>query len=167
MNNNYHTQLGKSKNILNDVAINNKINTNIQDENSQPYAIDMDAQLSDKDIELSENSIEKNIKNQPEPVKQLPPKQQQKIVPKRQMVEPFKKRLAVPEKKSTKKNTIYEFLIIPIVLLVLFIFLAHPASSKLLKFLPNLNNKKGYILRGVILAAIYIILQYVGKLKKN
>ena len=163
MNNNYHTQLGKPKNILNDIAINNKIATNAQDANMQYI---MEDQMSDKDIELSENSIEKNTKKPEEPIKQIQPRPQ-KVLPRKQTMEPFKNRAIVAEKKSTKKNTIYEFIIIPIVLLVLFIFLAHPASSKLLKFLPNLNSKKGYILRGVILAVVYIVLQYINKLKKN
>lgn len=163
MNNNYHTQLGKPKNILNDVAINNKIATNAQDDKMQYI---MEDQMSDKDIELSENSIEKNTKKPEEPIKQIQPRPQ-KVLPRKQIMEPFKNRAIVAEKKSTKKNTIYEFIIIPIVLLVLFIFLAHPASSKLLKFLPNLNSKKGYIFRGVILAVVYIVLQYINKLKKN
>lgn len=71
---------------------------------------------------------------------------------------------------SQKNNNTMKYIITPIILLIVFIILVHPGTSKILtKYIPPLTSMKGYIMRGLILVIFYyILIMFSGsKNKKN
>ncbi len=67
-----------------------------------------------------------------------------------------------PTKCPPKPNNIVTYGVIPIVLIITFIILVHPKTSSILgKYLPPMTSMKGYLIRGVILAVVYVVLRLV------
>ena len=61
-----------------------------------------------------------------------------------------------------KSNKTIEYIIIPLLLVCVFVALVHPKTSGLLeKYLPKMENIKGYLVRGLILAIVYIVIKLV------
>ena len=66
----------------------------------------------------------------------------------------------VPVEK--KESTMVQYIIIPILLICIFVALVHPRTSKYLeKYLPKMKNMKGYLIRGLILAILYIAIKFI------
>lgn len=58
-----------------------------------------------------------------------------------------------------------EYLIIPIYLVMVFMFLVHPKTSSLfIKYVPPMKHMKGFIVRGVMLALLYLVFRGLLKL---
>lgn len=61
------------------------------------------------------------------------------------------------------KNTSYlnmsiEYIVIPIYLVIVFIFLVHPKTANLfIKYVPPMRHFKGFIVRGIIFALLYLV----------
>lgn len=69
---------------------------------------------------------------------------------------------------SSNKNGMIEYGILPAIILVSFIVLVHPSTSKILgKWLPPMTNMKGYFIRGLILAIMYIIARMIANRKSK
>lgn len=70
-----------------------------------------------------------------------------------------------------RRNKMIDYIVIPILLIPMFILLTHPFANKYFgKYLPEMKNFKGYIVRGVILAILYIMIRFISDLstkKKN
>lgn len=236
INNNYHTQLEKPKNMLNDIAANNKLldqqslyqgqfNQNTQqslhkDNMSQQYVQQpqynlMNANIRKNEldeIELSEPKQEtkKKIDNeqhieQKTNVKQFQQMSQPQMInvptilnhgmtqdpinngTTQETVGYMGSNQSLAINKNTqpqiiksqnnnktnvpqKNNNTMKYIITPIILLIVFIILVHPSTSKLLtKYIPPLTSMKGYIMRGLILVIVYYILIIFSgsKSKKN
>jgi len=61
---------------------------------------------------------------------------------------------------SKSKNTITEYVVIPVLLMIVFIILVHPKTSGMLeKYIPKMTSMKGYLVRAFILAIMYIIIR--------
>lgn len=62
--------------------------------------------------------------------------------------------------KTKSSNKMTDYFIFPLLLLIIFILLVHPYTSKYLdKYLPPMKNIKGYAIRGLILAIAYIVIK--------
>ena len=61
---------------------------------------------------------------------------------------------------KSKTNIAVDYIIIPIILVIIFVLITYPKTSKILrKFLPPMRNLKGFIIRGLILAIAYIVVR--------
>lgn len=73
--------------------------------------------------------------------------------------------------KSNKpaSNAMVEYVVIPILLIIVFIVLIHPKTSGMMdKYLPSINTTKGILVRAVILGMVYIIISFIANtMKKN
>jgi len=108
--------------------------------------------------------IQQLISNQPPP-ENAPTKVRSKSnklpYPPRNMMPPMNMPY-FPENSPPPKNKHY--ILIPILLIVAFIFLVHPKTSSMLgKYLPSMNTTKGIVIRGVILALFYVIVSFILK----
>ncbi|MEM0354062.1 MAG: hypothetical protein QXW79_00635 [Thermoplasmata archaeon] len=67
-----------------------------------------------------------------------------------------------PNKSMSKKEgSTSEYVTMSIVLVVTFIVLVHPRTSKILeRYLPKIDSMKGCLIRGVILVTIYIVARF-------
>lgn len=66
----------------------------------------------------------------------------------------------LPIKKEPESKVFLEYLIIPIVLILIFVGLVHPTTSKMLeRFLPDMKNLQGMFNRGLILVILYLIIR--------
>jgi len=90
----------------------------------------------------------------------------------KQIVEPFinseKPKPTQPE--SQMKNYAIEYALIPIFIVIIFVLLVHPTTSTYLeKYIPKMVDLKGYAIRGIILAIMYIIIKIIisQTIKKN
>lgn len=64
-------------------------------------------------------------------------------------------------KGNTESNMMVDYLITPLILIVLFVVLVHPKTSGILdKYLPSITNFKGLLIRGAILAITYIVIRF-------
>jgi len=60
------------------------------------------------------------------------------------------------------ENNCADYLIIPVVLLIMFLILVHSVTNQYLdKYLPPMKDMKGYFARGIILVVIYIIVRFI------
>lgn len=137
-------------------------------------------QLNDNDeIELSEPRVEikqrapQEIKNESK-IQQV---QQQQFQPQNQQADitqqPLKKMrrpphfmpphlLPPPPPPVKKSSSTMEYIIIPILLMITFIVLVHPKTSGMLeKYLPKMTSMKGYLIRGLLLAVIYVVIKFI------
>uniref|UniRef100_A0A6G6ACP3 Uncharacterized protein n=1 Tax=Borely moumouvirus TaxID=2712067 RepID=A0A6G6ACP3_9VIRU len=75
-----------------------------------------------------------------------------------QMAQPKIQYVNVP----AKKNNIVEYVVIPIILVIIFVFIVHPKTSKIVnKYLPSPKSFMGLLSRGVVLALGYIIIRFL------
>ena len=81
----------------------------------------------------------------------------------------IKQPIPQPPLPKPKNNILTNYIVVPIILIIIFIFLVHPKTSSLLeKYLPKMNSNKGYLVRGVVLAILYIIvISIIRFTKKN
>jgi len=62
-----------------------------------------------------------------------------------------------PKYHKPPENKMVKYFIIPLLLVIVFIALVHPTTSKYLeKYLPSMKDMKGVFVRGAILAIVYI-----------
>ena len=68
-----------------------------------------------------------------------------------------------------QENKVVEYVVIPILLIIVFIFLVHPKTSRILgKYLPKMKTMGGFVVRGSILAIIYLIIRILANsMEKN
>ncbi|XWV26131.1 hypothetical protein QJ857_gp0949 [Tupanvirus soda lake] len=67
----------------------------------------------------------------------------------------------VPVEKPQSK--MMEYIVIPILLIVVFVALVHPKTSSILeKYLPQLTSTKGILIRGAVLAVLYIVIRFIA-----
>lgn len=60
-------------------------------------------------------------------------------------------------------NKLAQYVIVPAALAIIFIILVHPVTSKILdKYLPPMKNMKGYLVRAVILALAYVVINFAA-----
>lgn len=154
----------------------------------QPYATHLmnqqqqEKQIDNDEIELSEakpdpkqklNEIAQQVNKQQAEVEQSKqakpmrqPLQPQQIQQMQQMPRRYSPAMypmgtrpppvAVPTKKN---NTVVQYVVIPILLVIIFVALVHPKTSAILeKYIPKMTNMKGYLVRGAILAILYIVI---------
>ncbi|AGC02023.1 hypothetical protein H012_gp436 [Acanthamoeba polyphaga moumouvirus] len=116
-----------------------------------------------------QNQINNNIKNllkdntniKTKPIKKdrainnfIPPNQINPIT--HHMGQPKIQYVNVP----AKKNNFVEYIVIPIILIIIFVFIVHPKTSKIVnKYLPTPKSFLGLVSRGVVLALGYIIIR--------
>jgi len=61
-------------------------------------------------------------------------------------------------------NLTLEYIVIPIFLVIVFIFLVHPKTTNLfIKYVPPMRQFKGFIVRGIILAVLYVAFRGILK----
>ncbi len=61
---------------------------------------------------------------------------------------------------KSKTNIAVDYVIIPIILVIVFVLITYPKTSKILrKFLPPMRNLKGFAIRGLIIAIVYIVVR--------
>lgn len=66
------------------------------------------------------------------------------------------------------QNNTIEYLVIPLFLIIIFIALVHPTTSKYLnKYLPPMRDMKGFFVRGLILAIAYIAIKFATTMIKS
>lgn len=224
MNNNYHTQLNKQNNILNEVAANNQLlqntlpplnpqggysgvtfNKNLPpgyQTNQVPYLqqghvvtqpasgaatqSQDELELSDSNLDLNQASDRNMVDGSGYVAEQ---KTSQNVVGRKTSakqtlfrdgnlalkVEPHSSAFSgkyLPRGKdpvhissiknmSNKDGSTFEYVVVPIILIVGFIILVHPRMSKFLeRYLPKMDSMKGCLVRGAILAIIYIVARF-------
>lgn len=177
MNNNYHTQLDKQSSILNDIAANNQllqqqipnyagtpISSNIPPnlqldplliqqqyytQTQKPAEVEYPSSFNDE-IDFSDEK--------PSPNKSI----KQKNV---QSTDNSNKIVAYPPKnilKQSKQSNSLSIFITPILLIILFTLMVNPTTSKVLeKYLPKMDNFKGIIIRGTVLAVLFFIVSTI------
>lgn len=157
--NNYHTQLDKRGDMLNEIAVNNHL-VNSQMQNFQGTPVNSNHA---DEIELSDHMIEppkKEIVLEPSKKSQEINKQIEDL--KRNNPTTIKKQPVKYAPKKKKSNSTVNYFIIPILLLIAFVVLVHPRSSKLFgKYLPPLDKLSGMFVRGLILAILYVVVFFV------
>lgn len=101
-------------------------------------------------------------------VQQLPKKMQTAALPMQPLLRYPPQQLPPPQlpapapAKSCKPSKLTDYIIIPVIILVAFVLLMHPSTSKYLsKYLPDATNTKGILMRGVILVIIYVVARFI------
>lgn len=168
--NNYHTQM--NPNLLNDIATSNQfmaqtqkelINNQLQQEliNNQLQQEKIKLQIQNEKLKQEELQYEQTMKESnideidlsdinSKMVSETPPKIQ------KQIIQPL------PEPPSfISETTIADYILMPILLSIIFILLIHPTFSTYLdKYLPPMDNLKGYICRGLTFGVLYMIIRF-------
>jgi len=108
--------------------------------------------------------IQQLIQNNPKNVEQSHPSMSKRDPSK--MPQQMRKQLPPPQIKYVpvykSENNMVSYIIIPLLLVVIFVILVHPKTSKILeKYLPKMDSMKGYAVRGLILAIAYVIVKFV------
>lgn len=115
--------------------------------------VDKNQQINRQIQQFVQNT--KNNKNNKEDITS----RNQNTIPRSNHVQPQIRYVTVYKSCS---NTMAKYIIIPISLIIVFALLIHPKTSKLFnKYLPNINKISGILLRGVILAIVYIIITLI------
>lgn len=138
-------------------------NNNIQNQPNQKPDLE-------DEIELSEVKVDNKPENNTKPIP-VPPQQQSLPRPTQPPVTKNMPRPAVPVAAvkpapvtTNGSSAMADYIIIPIILLVTFVALVHPKTSKFLeKYLPKLDSAKGCLIRGVILVFVYLIARFMTK----
>jgi len=66
-----------------------------------------------------------------------------------------------PSSSFASNKTIADYVIIPVLIAITFILLVHPTISGYIeKYLPPMNGIKGYAIRGIFLAVLYIVIRF-------
>lgn len=61
------------------------------------------------------------------------------------------------------ENKTFNYVIMPLLLIIFFVILVHPKTSSLLeKYVPKMNDLKGIFVRGIILAIAYLVIKIVS-----
>jgi hypothetical protein len=98
----------------------------------------------DIEITKNENNINKRVKKHA-PIKYNP------------------RRSVWIESNTKKENNMIDYIIIPILLILIFVILVHTSTNKYLeRYLPEMNSLKGYVVRGTILAFLYVIVRLIS-----
>ena len=71
-------------------------------------------------------------------------------------------------KKTGSTNILSDYLLVPVILLIIFIVFFYPKTAKIFdKYLPALTTLKGIVIRGSILVVCYILIKLIVNLLKN
>lgn len=158
----YEEHLAKEAAKMNQMNRSEQINQNNPNNSNNSNNPNEDIVLSDiKSQSAKETKPSKEEINQK--MKQLLKKKQNKQKLQKKTVQ---KKKVVPEPVSKKPNNkIKEYVVMPVILVILFVILVHPSTSKMMeKYIPSLESTKGIIVRGVILAILYIVILTVMKM---
>ena len=101
---------------------------------------------------------------QQQKVQQSVPQQQIQSKPKQQNTAQQNQQQKTPEEtKSNKKGIILDYILIPILIIVLIVAMFHPKVSQYFdKYLPDSASFKGIITRAGIVAIVYIVVRLIG-----
>ena len=67
------------------------------------------------------------------------------------------------DNSKSKDSTFTNYIIIPLIIAILFVFLVYPKTSNLIeKIVPPMTNFKGYLIRGAILGLACIVLKFIA-----
>ena len=74
----------------------------------------------------------------------------------------------VPPPKPKQSNVMINYVIIPIIIILVFVSMVHPKTSKIInKYLPPMEKISGMFARGLILAIVYVVARLLTEPKKN
>ena len=127
------------------------------------------------EIELSEPKVEAKPRQNPEiknesKVQQIQQVQNRVPLPLQEIYPPPRRiprrsptlNPNIPPEPVKKSNATTDYIIIPVLLIIVFVFLVHPKTSGFLeKYLPKMASMKGYLTRGLILALVYMVVKFL------
>ncbi|AUV58511.1 hypothetical protein [Bandra megavirus] len=105
-----------------------------------------------------------NQANQMNPINRANPMQQMKQMQPTNQMQAMNSRQPLIEyvEVPAKKNNTVDYIIMPIILIILFVFLVHPKTSKIIgKYLPQPRSLLGLVSRGLVLAVAYVIIRFL------
>ena len=104
-------------------------------------------------IELSPEHEPQQVMNEDD--KKVSKSKIQKSKPKKNST---KSKTKVTKNKPNVKKLVINFVVIPVILIITFIVLAHPRINILNKYVSDIGSTKGIFLRAIILAVVYIVM---------
>ncbi|XWV24883.1 hypothetical protein QJ856_gp0900 [Tupanvirus deep ocean] len=162
--------------------LNNQSNQQYQQQ-QQPIADDDEIELSDSKPEPKQKIVSNPDTKQPQQInKQIQQliqnnEENADAVVQQQAVQKPDKNAIQPKKPTPQlqyppqikyvpvekpQNKTMEYIVIPILLIVVFVALVHPKTSAILeKYLPQLTSTKGILIRGAVLAVLYLVIRFI------
>lgn len=136
-------------------------------ENNSNKPIDKQNQQINKQIQqVLQNNTNSNPNLNPNPIGAQTKPIKAPTLPKKLPIVPYHPlttgNFPPPAQQNKSQSKLTEYVIMPIVILVAFILIMHPSTSKFFnKFLPSSRSTKGLFVRGLLLAIIYVVARMI------
>lgn len=139
--------------------INDKVQKIINTQLDQPEIKSTAKNVSGKQIPMQPHPYMQQPMNVQYPMHPSYPMQPPQFMPPQQFMDQQNNQNPIPP--GNKNSKLINYLVIPILLIIMFIILVHPTSSGFLnRYLPAMIDMKGYAVRGAILAILYVIVTF-------